>query len=234
LVNKHVQVVGILLASYLAMAVLVLTFHQGSSQRAFAQGMLLVGLAWLLREILALATTESRRLGGDAETWTASALRRSRKKGWKVIHSIQFEGFDVDHVAISTYGVCAIETKYGSIDWTTDEVGHTILKHALDQARRSARTIRSFLRANGIVTDVIPILAVWGKAGRSLNSGERNGVLLLIGREEGDWASRLPRTPSRLGEKEVIEAVAALSQYAALRDRYERERARPAAKLAHV
>ncbi|QBF83777.1 NERD domain-containing protein [Shewanella maritima] len=51
------------------------------------------------------------RLGHTAEVATANELIALQAKGYQVFHDIQADGFNIDHLAVGTNGVFAIETK---------------------------------------------------------------------------------------------------------------------------
>ncbi len=56
-------------------------------------------------------TAERYKLGRDGEKVVAELLDRYRVKGYRVYHDIPGDGWNIDHVIISTRGVFAIETK---------------------------------------------------------------------------------------------------------------------------
>jgi hypothetical protein len=51
------------------------------------------------------------RLGRDGEKVVGQYLEMLRENGYRVLHDIAGEGFNVDHVVISPHGIFAIETK---------------------------------------------------------------------------------------------------------------------------
>jgi len=64
----------------------------------------------------------SLRQGRDGERAVGQFLERLRDDGGQVFHDIPGEGFNLDHVVISTHGVYAIETKTWSKPWPQAKV----------------------------------------------------------------------------------------------------------------
>jgi hypothetical protein len=62
------------------------------------------------------------RQGRDGERAVGQFLERLREDGAKVFHDIPGEGFNLDHVVISTHGIYAIETKTWSKPWPEAKV----------------------------------------------------------------------------------------------------------------
>jgi len=218
--NDNGLLVAVVLSIFLCLTAALLVIAKPVT--SFVQGCLVVGLAWLLKETWSLFTTDTQRLGGDAEAWTASALRRTMGKRWTVIHSIQFEGLDIDHVALSTSGVWAVETKYSSVE-RTHGIGGAVLRNATEQSYAAARKVRLFLHSNGIDVTVTPVLIVWGPLGRGLDCGIRNDLLILVGRLRDDWRSFVPSDGAVLTDEDVAVAAEALSAFADSREKYEKK-----------
>lgn len=82
-------------------------------------GMALVGVsvaAWRLWGIK--AQLRQLRLGRDGKRCVGQILERLREDGGQVFHDVPAEGFNLDHVVISTHGIFAIETKSWTKTWT--------------------------------------------------------------------------------------------------------------------
>jgi nuclease-like protein len=62
------------------------------------------------------------RQGRDGERAVGQFLERLREGGGQVFHDIPGEGFNLDHVVISTHGIYAIETKTLSKPWPQAKV----------------------------------------------------------------------------------------------------------------
>src|SRR5258708_17216782 len=60
--------------------------------------------------------------GRDGERAVGQFLERFREDGGQVFHDIPGEGFNLDHVVISTHGIYAIETKTLSKPWPQAKV----------------------------------------------------------------------------------------------------------------
>jgi hypothetical protein len=62
------------------------------------------------------------KLGRDGERVVGQFLERLREGGGQVFHDIPGEGFNLDHVVISTHGIYAVETKTLSKPWPNAKV----------------------------------------------------------------------------------------------------------------
>jgi hypothetical protein len=62
------------------------------------------------------------RQGRDGERAVGQFLERLREGGGQVFHDIPGEGFNLDHVVISTHGIYAIETKTLSKPWPNAKI----------------------------------------------------------------------------------------------------------------
>ena len=72
---------------------------------------------WLIRR-----RVKTLRQGRDGERAVGQFLERLREDGGQVFHDIPGEGFNLDHVVISTHGIYAIETKTWSKPWADAKV----------------------------------------------------------------------------------------------------------------
>ena len=115
----------------------------------------------------AVESREARRLfdAADAERFTAGALRRLRRRGWRSVDSVEFDGRDVDHVVAGPGGVFAVETKWTNYDWQVKDGSfqNSYALDALDQCRDSAWRIGWLLHGNyKHRCEVRPLLVIWG------------------------------------------------------------------------
>lgn len=229
-VQAHVALITLTALGYAAIAAFILLVIDFPSA-AWRQGALTVGAFWLIAWLLSQDGQEKTRLGAAAERWTSAALRKARRAGWKVVDAIPFDGYDIDHVAVSRFGVFAIETKFTSIAWR-DIAGELEAPFCdpIDQALRNARTVKLLLRSLGIDVDVMPVLAVWGAGSRTLSATNIHGVIVLVGRESRDWIRALPTRGACLDEAGIGAVVRALEAFIDMRDRHERQRSREARK----
>ena len=113
----------------------------------------LVGFLRLIRR------TRSLRLGRDGERAVAEVLEELRAKDCLVFHDITGNGFNIDHVVISTHGLFAVETKTirkppGRSRQPTVKLeggrisagGADLGANPLDQAKASAQWIHRLLK----------------------------------------------------------------------------------------
>lgn len=89
----------------------------GFGQRPFATGLLVGFLPNLWLTFASAMGFAARSLGADAERWTADELRKLPRGSWAVFHDVMLESANVDHVAIGSGRVYAVETK-----WTSSEL----------------------------------------------------------------------------------------------------------------
>ena len=144
-----------------------------------------VGLPLLIGSLVVSGTgTASLSMGGDAERWTASGLRRARRRGWHLVNDVTLGRGNIDHVLVGPGGAFAVETK-----WTSAAPG---TKYGRDFWARSVSQVESNARSLGLWTDlrklgveVRGVLVVWGPASRELSSEEppltHSGVLVVPG-----------------------------------------------------
>jgi hypothetical protein len=92
--------------------------------------------------------------GEIGELKVAEALDELRQIGYRPIHSLKRDGFDIDHVVVGPAGVFAIETKFrsgsGEIEFRNGEGlfvgGHPEEKDCLNQARGNAREVNRLIQ----------------------------------------------------------------------------------------
>jgi hypothetical protein len=218
-----------LLATFLAVYALVaigVFLLQSPGVRPYLAGGLLVGGAWLLSWLLSLDGFDRVRLGAEAERWTSSELRRKRRSGWRVVDSIPFEGFDVDHVLVGPGGVYAVETKFTTVSW--HQMADRLVVpfgDPLGQAAYGARKVRLLLKSRNLDVPVTPVLLAWGKGARNLEVGSIDGVIVLPGGGLRDWISTTACANPISGDQ-VQEIKRALDGFFKEREEYERTHTR--------
>ncbi len=109
----------------------------------------------LVRQTSAKRRLDALKLGRDGERAVAEELDKVRSTGAIVFHDIVGDGFNIDHVVISSHGIYAIETKAlskapgaeVSFDGTTLLVnGRTLDRDPIAQAAAAADWIKTTLR----------------------------------------------------------------------------------------
>jgi hypothetical protein len=134
------------------------------------------------------------------EIHVGQSLETLREKGFKVLHDIPGDGWNIDHVAVGTRGIFAIETKTPSkghsmatiqYDGASIKVGgFTPDRDPIVQAKAAANWLRDFIerRANRKV-NVRPVIVYpnWFVEGKSLGRDvwveNDNGFLKLMDSE---------------------------------------------------
>ena len=194
--------------------------------RGFYFGAAVASVFWLVAVLVRDGSGSHRaQHGADGEEHTAAVLRSLARDGWRVIHDIQFGGFNVDHVAVGPGGIYAIETKNTSAHWNlTSARDGQYLAEAIDQARFGARKIRLLLDEVAQVA-VRPMLICWGPgigdlAGQAVLHGD---VLVAAGRDARRLLRDLDRDPV---DPFTIDCIAErLEAYVRSRDEYLRRHA---------
>lgn len=151
-----------------------------------------VVVVWMMWELLEMDGSERLRHAGRGEEWTSEVFRKLA--GWHVIDHIEFDGFDVDHVAVGQGGVLALETKVTNVPWKVTANGlQGPYGDPVRQARDNARKIRLLLKSEQIDVPVVPALVLWGRGVPALEHGHAvlEGVLVLIGRQSDEWRADL-------------------------------------------
>jgi hypothetical protein len=95
------------------------------------------------------------KLGRDGERVVGQFLERLRDGGGQVFHDIPGDGFNLDHVVVSTHGIYAIETKTLSKPWPRAIVtvegdslrvaGHAMDRNPIEQVSAAARWLERLL-----------------------------------------------------------------------------------------
>lgn len=157
--------------------------------------------AWLVRRLWNSGNEmDTLRAGYDAELAVGQALDQLMREGAAVYHDFPCEGFNIDHVVISTGGVFAVETKGYSkppkglgknavrveYDGTTLKFPTWTSSKPIEQAKRQAEWLSKWLnKASAIATRAHPVLALPGwfveRTGRGevrvFSGGELPGLL---------------------------------------------------------
>ncbi|MBU1866554.1 MAG: NERD domain-containing protein, partial [Actinobacteria bacterium] len=171
---------------------------------AFFLGAGVAGAVAVVVALLGMDGARSYRDGREAEAWTGKILNRLRRTGWQVIHDVEINGGNIDHVLIGPSGAVAIETKYRTAEWTLtgSSISETTSGRSLPwtdqllgQTKRQALDLRSLLMAGGIRTDVLPALVLWGPHIEGVSAAEIDGVLVGLGSKSGEWIGRLQSVP---------------------------------------
>lgn len=157
---------------------------------AFSGGLLLGGGIACAVGFLVL-TSYPVTVGWWAETQTSNLLTALGSE-WRIIDDIEFEHRNVDHVAITLAGILVVETKYqGPAHGRIDPQQH---QRHVEQAERSARSIRALLHSKGMdrETTVMAALVIWGPGTPQIDGGWRRerSVDVVQGSDPGTWAAQ--------------------------------------------
>jgi hypothetical protein len=194
--------------------------------RGFAGGASVASVIALLAFWVVQATgTAATMMGDDAERWTASELRKLRRRGWRLINHVMWESHDVDHVLVGPGGVYVVETKWSSRAWDLTG-GDDRLQDAVERARSNARRLQLWLRGDGVEA-VHPVVMVWGSGTAELpaEQGVRPvaDATVVVGPQAEQWRASL--TSGVLTESQVESVWNLLDRYVQRRDPREDETA---------
>jgi hypothetical protein len=201
------------LAIYLAQA--HLRGWSGMRPLAWVYVVAVVGfIAWMIRKLIMAGDRLDRlRTGFDAELAVGQELDQLMRTGAAVFHDFPAEGFNIDHIVISTQGVYAVETKgypkptrlSGKAAATVVFDGHTLkfptwsTEEPLLQAERQAKWLSKWMTsALGQMVLVTPVLAL---PGWFVQLTGRSAVRVYSGRALGTLLSARSRQP--LTEQDV-------------------------------
>ncbi len=192
------------LFALLVMAMVVLT--RGAT-RGFLIGVASASYIWTIIAVVTQTTgTAATRMGDTAERRAAGQLGKLGGE-WSVLHDIPFPGRgNVDHVAIGTRGVFAIETKWRSTAWEVAPPDQYVVA-AASQAYHNAVAVQELLADAGVLVKVIPVLTWWSAhtpEGRS-NEPQRVGATrVLPGDQLTDWLAKQPELDLDIEQRRAV------------------------------
>lgn len=207
-----------------AIAILVwvmAAWRPGTRVAAFIAGVGLGGVPALVQAFHVGTGIASRRMGADAEQWTAKELARLDARCWVVFHDVPLSQANVDHVAIGPRRVYAIETK-----WTGGTPHDALVARWARQARGRAEELRRRMTEHGAEREVVPMLVLWGSGVRRARGDAPamvSGTRVVTGAAASDW---IPRMTSA-GGSVVIDHPAVSSVGAIVRRAEEQEYQEP-------
>lgn len=145
--------------------------------RAYAAGVLTAAtIATLMFTVTLMSGTAGSLMGDLAEQWSASELRKLRRRGWRVVNHVMLRTWDIDHVLVGPGGVYAVETKWSSHPWELDPPEPRVIA----AAQRAAQNARH--------------LTFWQPL-KAATAGQAAAVVILWGGTE-DPVDRVVEAPS--------------------------------------
>ena len=168
-------------------------------------GLTVAGYGSLIATLFAVTGTTHRRMGGSAEEWTSSELRKLGSS-WRVFDRVEFRKHDVDHVAVGSDKVLVVETKWSSLELDPQRPDR-ILSGWVADAQDGARRIELMAQ---IELPVAPVLVVWGSNIERLPHGwtRVDGVVVVVGHQMRQWR-RLARAGEGPPDAAAVEAISA-------------------------
>jgi hypothetical protein len=175
------------------------------------------GGVWLLT--VQVTGTAPVMMGDQAEQWTAQELRKSARKGWRLVNHLALGVDDIDHVLIGPGGAYAIETKWNGSSWRSD-YGVARQRDAVSQARANARTLALWHHFKSRQIPVHPVVVLWGQGISRWPEEEHirsiDGVRVVIGPALRSWREHL--ASDALDEEQIDAGWAGMADHAARRD----------------
>lgn len=197
-IRRNPRVVIAVVATYLIAAAfqvaIAVFFETPTWQLPFLIGLMLGSLPALWMTFMSAMGLAPRWLGADAERWTADALRKLPERSWAVFHDVYLDGVNVDHVAVGSGRVYAIETK-----WTSSDLPDHVVKRLAGQANHRAGALERALAGQGVRRQVVPLLVLWGPAAwRRFGEGPAlaAGARVVAGHAAKDWLGRMQAAAS--------------------------------------
>lgn len=157
------------------------------------------------------------RQGAEGERATAKALRPLTKRGWVLVHDIQTEWGNIDHVLVGPPGVFMLETKnLGgvvsvaddklTVRWREAPDDGYVLDHVGPRARARAATLHAGFRAAGVRPGWLQaVVVLWPKFEQGVVEGDR--TIWVSGPNLVDVLSA---RPARLRGEEIASVAALL------------------------
>jgi len=106
---------AVLVATAISVVGIWLWFPVGPGARGFVSGVFVTSVVGALSHWVSIASGASQAsMGQVGEEWTATELRRLRRRGWRILNHVMFRTWDVDHIAVGPHGVFVLETKWRS------------------------------------------------------------------------------------------------------------------------
>lgn len=157
-------------------------------------GGLLASTGWVIALQVVLVTGTSGQMSGDlGARYTATELRRARRDGWRAIGAVDLRGYpgDIDHVAVGSRGLIAIETKWIGVDDRRDLDWR--VANAVVQVKNTAQWLYRMFPNDAPRPVFQEVVALWGPAVSEWEPPtERDGVVVLHGRDLRAWLGQRP------------------------------------------
>ena len=156
---------------------------------------------------------KSLRLGRDGERAVGQSLDTLRRKGYRIIHDLIGNGFNLDHVIICEKGAYTVETKTrskptkGSCEIIYDDEGISINKYISDnkmliQAKAQKKWLeKTIVELAGIKLKVIPVVVFPGWFIKDSRDKERGNNVWVL--EPKALPAFIDKQPNIISEEQV-------------------------------
>ncbi|ARU56428.1 nuclease-like protein [Oleiphilus messinensis] len=177
-----------------------------------------IACVWFAHKIYVLFKQMSQlKLGYECELAVGQELDQLMMQGYRVFHDVQADGFNIDHLAVGSNGVFAIETKgrrrpVTNIDKDKRYKVNCYSTHlefptwkesdVFNQAERQANWVSKWLSdASGMDVRAVPVIVL---PGWFLERKERTSIMCLAGKQVC-W--EIPKVKSQLLDDRQIKAI---------------------------
>lgn len=192
--------------------------------RGYALGAIAASGLWGAAYVVAtMSGASSAQLGQLAEQWSASELRRLRRRGWYLINQVHFRSWDIDHVLLGPGGALVVETKFSSDGWAASRYTDRVLADAQARVLGNAQDIRLSLGKSLLPPSLVtPVIVLWGPNDLTAIDRQNNGVVVLSGHLLRTWLAGI--TDVGLDHGTVAQLYDKLSCQVEKRDRQDLQR----------
>jgi len=162
--------------------------------RGFVLGVIVASGLWGAAYVVATMSGASPALMGQlAEQWTASELRRLRRRGWFLVNQVHFRPWDIDHVLLGPGGAVIVETKFSTEGWASSRYTDRVIAEACDRVRRNAEDVRLNLGKSLLLSEMVrPIVVLWGRGDVETIDRHEEGLHVLSGHLFREWLANVP------------------------------------------
>lgn len=176
-------------ACAVAPAVLLVPHHD----RPYIIGGLVASGIWgALYMVGTMSGASSVSMGALSEQWTASDLRRLKRRGWKLVNQVHFRRWDIDHMLLGPGGVIVVVTKFSADGWTPTRYTARVIADAVNQAKRNATDIQLSLGKSVLPDSLVHSLVVlWGRGDKKEIAEKHGSVQVLSGHLLPSWLAHL-------------------------------------------
>ncbi len=158
--RRQWKVLLVVLAAFTLLPAPFLWFVPAGEFRAFAAGGFAVSGFWCAWWLTVLLTgTATTMAGALGEQWSASELRKLKRRGWRLLNHVLLRQHDIDHIAVGPGGVVVVESKWTSEPWAWQG---PYLASTVDRVKRDVLSVQGMIQARVGRGKVSGAVVIWG------------------------------------------------------------------------